>query len=314
MAGKSRITLPEFDLFDPTSQERILIEGARTFRSVLGEAALARLEAAIDAQWEKHKFGRGAELNAVPQVLRVESEASRQKTETLPFLLPPIAPRRDEMEALARALSPECVPNNDLADGNADERALGAGSTPLPARRANESVELCTTSTAARHNLHLSLTFVPACAIAALVALQFAGLLSSAGSASIQSQIIKSLSWPSEKNNGSLAVEQSIGGLSNQALNGVLPRSMEVSFAAEGMLNGKTISAYVEQCLAATPKPQIKRKSRRQAAIEAENRMDRNQLADQAADATEAVLAAVGYNFHLVIRWLKLEIADALPL
>jgi hypothetical protein len=278
----------------------------------MGEAALTRLETAIDAQWEKQRFGRGAELNAAPGALRVESEASQRKTETLPFLLPPKAPGKDEMETLARAISPECAPNNDLADDNADKRALDTGSTPLLARRANESFELCPTSTAARHSLQLWPTFLPGCAIAALVALQFAGLLSSAGPA-IQSQIIESLSWPRDRNNGNQANDQSIKGLSNQAQNDIFRQSVVASFAAEDAMNGKTVSAYVEQCLAPTPKPQIKREFKRRGANEpvighlnTKNRMGYNQLADRTADATKAVLAAVGYNFHLVIRWLSL--------
>src|SRR5271157_1985863 len=59
--------------------------------------------------------------------------------------------------------------------------------------------------------------------------------------------------------------------------------------------------------------PQIKRELRRRAAIEpvighlkAEHRMGRNYLAHHAGDAINAVLAAVGYNFRLLIRWLKL--------
>ena len=34
--------------------------------------------------------------------------------------------------------------------------------------------------------------------------------------------------------------------------------------------------------------------------------MDRNHLAGSAGDAINAVLAAVGYNFRLLIRWLGL--------
>ena len=58
--------------------------------------------------------------------------------------------------------------------------------------------------------------------------------------------------------------------------------------------------------------PQIKRELRRRAAIEpvighlkAEHRMSRNHLAHHAGDATNAVLAAAGYNFHLLLRWLQ---------
>src|SRR5215212_1918401 len=55
----------------------------------------------------------------------------------------------------------------------------------------------------------------------------------------------------------------------------------------------------------------IKRAFRRRAAVEpvighlkAEQRMGRNHLAHSAGDAINAVLAAVGYNFRLLIRWL----------
>ncbi len=57
---------------------------------------------------------------------------------------------------------------------------------------------------------------------------------------------------------------------------------------------------------------EIKRQMRRRSAIEpvighlkAEHRMDRNYLAHHAGDAANAVLAAVGYNFSLLIRWLR---------
>lgn len=56
----------------------------------------------------------------------------------------------------------------------------------------------------------------------------------------------------------------------------------------------------------------IKREMRRRSAVEpvighlkAEHRMDRNYLAHRAGDATNAVLAAAGYNFRLLIRWLR---------
>ena len=55
----------------------------------------------------------------------------------------------------------------------------------------------------------------------------------------------------------------------------------------------------------------IKRAFRRRAAVEpvighlkSEHRMGRNHLAHSAGDAVNAVLAAVGYNFRLLIRWL----------
>ena len=58
--------------------------------------------------------------------------------------------------------------------------------------------------------------------------------------------------------------------------------------------------------------PAIKREMRRRAAIEPvighiknEHRMDRNYLAHSSGDAINAVLAAAGYNFRLLLNWLK---------
>lgn len=58
---------------------------------------------------------------------------------------------------------------------------------------------------------------------------------------------------------------------------------------------------------------QIKREFRRRSAIEpvighlkAEHRMGRDFLAHQTGDAINAVLAAAGYNFRRLIRWLSL--------
>ncbi len=59
--------------------------------------------------------------------------------------------------------------------------------------------------------------------------------------------------------------------------------------------------------------PKIKREMRRRSAIEpvighlkSEHRMDRNYLWHRQGDANNAVLAAVGYNFRRLIRWLGL--------
>lgn len=56
---------------------------------------------------------------------------------------------------------------------------------------------------------------------------------------------------------------------------------------------------------------QIKRELRRRPAVEpvighlkADHRMGRNYLAGQAGDAANALLAAVGYNFRLLLVWL----------
>lgn len=58
--------------------------------------------------------------------------------------------------------------------------------------------------------------------------------------------------------------------------------------------------------------PAIKRQMRRRPAIEpvighikAEHRMGRNYLAGKHGDAVNAILAAAGYNFSLLLRWLK---------
>ncbi len=60
----------------------------------------------------------------------------------------------------------------------------------------------------------------------------------------------------------------------------------------------------------------IKKALRRRAAVEpvighlkAEHRMGRNYLAGRSGDAINAVLAAVGYNFSLLIKWLRILLA-----
>ncbi|TIN46121.1 MAG: IS5/IS1182 family transposase, partial [Mesorhizobium sp.] len=58
--------------------------------------------------------------------------------------------------------------------------------------------------------------------------------------------------------------------------------------------------------------PAIKRQMRRRSAVEpvighikSEHRMGRNYLAGQQGDTLNAILAAAGYNFSLLLRWLK---------
>jgi IS5 family transposase len=58
--------------------------------------------------------------------------------------------------------------------------------------------------------------------------------------------------------------------------------------------------------------PAIKREMRRRSAIEPvighiknEHRMGRNYLAHEQGDAINAILAAVGYNFRLLLNWLR---------
>lgn len=56
---------------------------------------------------------------------------------------------------------------------------------------------------------------------------------------------------------------------------------------------------------------QIKRELRRRSAVEpvighlkSDHRMDRNHLAGRTGDAANAILAAIGYNFRLLLAWL----------
>ena len=65
--------------------------------------------------------------------------------------------------------------------------------------------------------------------------------------------------------------------------------------------------------------PTIKREMRRRSAVEpvighlkSEHRMERNYLAHRAGDAANAVLAAAGYNFSLLIRWMRLLLRQIL--
>jgi transposase, IS5 family len=67
--------------------------------------------------------------------------------------------------------------------------------------------------------------------------------------------------------------------------------------------------------------PKIKRELRRRSVVEpvighlkSDHRMDRNYLWHRQGDATNAVLAAVGYNFRRLIRWLRLLLCQILAL
>ena len=58
--------------------------------------------------------------------------------------------------------------------------------------------------------------------------------------------------------------------------------------------------------------PAIKKEMRRRAAVEPvighiknEHRMGRNYLAHAQGDAINAILAAAGYNFSLILKWLR---------
>ena len=67
--------------------------------------------------------------------------------------------------------------------------------------------------------------------------------------------------------------------------------------------------------LTAAIKPAFRRRSAVEPTIghlKNEHRMARNYLAGRAGDAANAVLAAVGYNFGLLLRWLALLLRIAL--
>src|SRR5437762_1760570 len=66
--------------------------------------------------------------------------------------------------------------------------------------------------------------------------------------------------------------------------------------------------------------PKIKRELRRRSAVEpvighlkSDHRMDRNYLWHREGDATNAVLAAVGYNYRRLIKWLSLLLCQIFP-
>ncbi|MCK1599106.1 IS5/IS1182 family transposase, partial [Bradyrhizobium sp. 164] len=67
--------------------------------------------------------------------------------------------------------------------------------------------------------------------------------------------------------------------------------------------------------------PQITRELRRRSAVEpvighlkSEHRMGRNYLWHREGDASNAVLAAVGYNFRRLICWLRLSLWQILAI
>ena len=80
-----------------------------------------------------------------------------------------------------------------------------------------------------------------------------------------------------------------------------------------------TIEKSSNRRKAASVTPSIKRQLRRRSAVEpvighlkAEHRMGRNYLWYRRGDAANAVLAAVGYNFRRLIRWLRLLLCHIL--
>ena len=60
--------------------------------------------------------------------------------------------------------------------------------------------------------------------------------------------------------------------------------------------------------------PRERRESGKQDHVKSDHRMDRNYLKGRDGDRSNAVLAAAGYNFSLLLRWLRLLLRQFLRL
>ena len=103
----------------------------------------------------------------------------------------------------------------------------------------------------------------------------------------------------------------------------LIGNTIERIFADAGYRGHNAPPAYQFRVYTAGQKrrvtPAIKREMRRRSAVEpvighlkAEHRMGRNYLAHRAGDAANAILAAAGYNFSLLLKWLKLLLSAIL--
>ena len=95
-----------------------------------------------------------------------------------------------------------------------------------------------------------------------------------------------------------------------QALTGVEVRRIHVDKGYQGHSHPRRSRVWISGRVRGVTKT-IRREMRRRAAIEpvighlkAEHRMDRNHLKGRHGDRANAILAAAGYNFHLLLRWL----------
>ena len=91
---------------------------------------------------------------------------------------------------------------------------------------------------------------------------------------------------------------------------GVEPRRIHVDKGYRGHNHPEKFRVWISGQVRRVTKP-IRREMRRRAAVEpvightkAEHRMGRNYLKGRAGDRINAVLAAAGYNFSLLLRWL----------
>ena len=96
-----------------------------------------------------------------------------------------------------------------------------------------------------------------------------------------------------------------------EALTGVETRRIRVDKGYRGHNHAQKFRVWISGQVRRVSAP-IRREMRRRAAVEpvighikAEHRMGRNYLKGRDGDRTNAVLAAAGYNFSLLLRWLE---------
>src|SRR5215467_14127948 len=95
-----------------------------------------------------------------------------------------------------------------------------------------------------------------------------------------------------------------------EALTGIETRRIHVDKGYRGHSHAQKFRVWISGQVRRVTTP-IRREMRRRAAVEpvighmkAEHRMDRNYLKGRDGDRINAVLAAAGYNFSLLLRWL----------
>jgi IS5 family transposase len=96
-----------------------------------------------------------------------------------------------------------------------------------------------------------------------------------------------------------------------EQLTGVETRRIHVDKGYRGHNHKKKFRVWITGQVRRVTRP-IRREMKRRAAVEpvighlkAEHRMDRNYLKGRDGDRANAVLAAAGYNFALLLRWLR---------
>jgi len=96
-----------------------------------------------------------------------------------------------------------------------------------------------------------------------------------------------------------------------EALTGVEVKRAHVDKGYRGHKHPKKLRVWISGQVRGVTRT-IRREMRRRAAVEpvighlkAEHRMERNYLKGRDGDRTNAILAAAGYNFSLLIRWFE---------